>query len=163
MEKNWPGTKKMVVVVAISIITIAILFIGTALPDTKYTDYNKIFHVTLADPQLYNDNGVFSADFTLEPKGKKQYQFRFTPNGDSPKTLSITIESKDKAITLFKEDFKLKGTLHNTGISEYHTWEYLGEKVLPVDDMQLPQIVQITINPNGNLLGPVSVSLIVEE
>ena len=28
----------------------------------------------------------------------------------------------------FSENFKLNGTLHETGISEYYTWDYDGEK-----------------------------------
>ena len=57
----------------------------------------------------------------------------------------------------FSEDFQLKNTLHETGISEYYTWEYLGEnKVMIPEDQQ----VKISINPNGNVMGSVSVSIL---
>jgi len=108
------------------------------------------FHVTLADPGLYVD-GEFSQDIRLE---EGQYRFRFTPNGDSPQVLSVRISGDSFS---FEEDFELRGTPHNTGISEYYTWEYIGE-----DTIEIPgsQDLRITVNPNGNLLGAVSVSLL---
>ena len=55
---------------------------------------------------------------------------------------------------LFSENFKLNGTLHETGISEYYTWDYDGEKSMVVLEQQQ---VSIQINPNGNVKGSVSV------
>ncbi len=114
-----------------------------------------VFHATLADPGLYVD-GVYSRDIELEPG---RYGFEFTPNGDSPQTLSIRVAGGSVS---FEEDFELRGTLHETGISRYHTWEYLagGEGGGGVIDVAEPAGVRITVNPNGNLLGPVSVSLL---
>ena len=80
--------------------------------------------------------------------------FRFVPNGDSPKNLSITLKGENFD---FMEDFKLQGELHETGISEYYTWDYQGQKLIQVDSNQK---VTILINPNGNVLGSVSVDLI---
>jgi hypothetical protein len=57
----------------------------------------------------------------------------------------------------FSENFKLKGTLHQTGISEYYTWDYEGRKAISIPAQQ---IIEIEINPNGNELGPVSVDII---
>ena len=109
-----------------------------------------VFHATLADPDLYV-GGEFSGDVSLEPG---EYRFRFTPNGDSPRILSIQIRGESFS---FEEDFELKGTPHDTGISEYYTWEYLGEHRIEVSE---PQDARITINPNGDLLGSVSVSIL---
>ena len=58
---------------------------------------------------------------------------------------------------LFAEDFKLENTLHETGISEYYTWEYLGENQIMISEKQQ---VKISINPNGNVMGSVSVSIL---
>ena len=82
------------------------------------------------------------------------YEFRFTPNGDSPRSLSIMLIGDS---ILFSENFVLKGTPHETDISLYYTWNYEGVKKIQVfEDQQ----VDIKINPNGNLVGPVSVELI---
>ena len=108
------------------------------------------FHVTLASPDQY-PNGIFSSKFELK---KGDYAFSFVPNGDSPQTLTISLNSEGFT---FSEDFKLKGELHETGISEYYTWDYEGQKIVqnPID-----QEISILINPNGNLRGSVSVDLI---
>jgi len=107
------------------------------------------YHVTLADPKLYTD-GIFTDTFEIQ---KGAYQFSFVPNGDSPQTLSIDL----KGVTFsFAEDFQLEGISHETGISTYYTWDYLGKKVIQVPD---DQELKIVINPRGNLLGSVSVDL----
>lgn len=107
------------------------------------------YHVTLADPKLYTD-GIFTDTFEIQ---EGTYQFSFVPNGDSPQTLSIDLKG---ATFSFSEDFQLEGTSHETGISTYYTWDYLGKKVIQVPD---DQELQIVINPRGNLLGSVSVDL----
>jgi len=105
------------------------------------------YHMTLADPKLYTD-GIFTDTFKIQ---KGTYQFSFVPNGDSPQTLSIDL----KGVTFsFAEDFQLEGISHETGISTYYTWDYLGKKVIQVPD---DQELQIVINPHSNLLGSVSV------
>ena len=134
-------------IIGLPILVVAFVAI-TSLDDEPKEE--PAFHVILADPELYT-NGKFSQNFQLE---QDEYRFRFTPNGDSPKVLSIRITGDS---FLFEEDFELKGTPHNTGISEYYTWEYTGKNRIEIPESQ---DVQITVNPNGNLLGAVSVSLI---
>ena len=137
--------KKIIYVVAIVLVALAI---GLSLePNSKKS---VIFHVTLADPKLYV-NEIFSDSFTIQ---KGTYQFSFVPNGDSPETLSISLKGTTFS---FAEDFQLNGTLHDTGISTYYTWDYFGKKEIQVLE---DQPLQIVINPNGNLLGSVSVDLI---
>ncbi len=111
---------------------------------------NVIFHVTLANPDLYI-NGVYAEKFTID---KGQYSFRFVPNGSSPEILSISINGKNFD---FSENFKLQSTLHETEISEYFTWEYEGEKIIKISEIQE---VSIIINPNGNVMGSVSVDIL---
>ncbi|MDC8437462.1 MAG: hypothetical protein LV468_00485, partial [Candidatus Nitrosotenuis sp.] len=108
------------------------------------------YHARLADPKLYQD-GIFTDSFRV--KGGS-YEFRFVPNGDSPQLLSITLNGPSFS---FSEDYELEGTAHDTGISEYYTWKYLGDSTIEVAE---EQELQITINPHGNTMGPVSVYLV---
>jgi len=119
---------------------------------TQTEDENVVFHITLADSKLYND-GIYSNIFQVK---KGVYMFRFVPNGDSPKMLGITLNGENFR---FFENFILKGTLHESGISEFFTWEYEGKsKVEFIQDMEL----EIIIDPYDNLMGPVSVELIMK-
>ena len=112
---------------------------------------NKIvFHATLADSDLYT-NGVYTDTFTIE---KGEYSFRFVPNGSSPEILSITLSGDNFD---FSADFKLQSTSHQTGTSEYFTWKYDGQKIIVVSKMQE---ISIIINPNGNVMGSVSVDIL---
>ena len=108
------------------------------------------YHVTLADPKLYSD-GIFTDSFKIQ---KGSFQFSFVPNGDSPKTLTISLKGSSFS---FSEDFKLEGTPHNTGISTYYTWNYLGTKKIELTD---DQELKIIIDPHGETLGSVSVDLV---
>ena len=108
------------------------------------------FHVTLANPSQYQD-GIYSSNFILE---QGEYSFTFVPNGDSPQKLDIRLSSEGFE---FSENFRLKGELHETGISEYYTWDYDGMKSFTVNSQQE---VTIEINPNGNVMGSVSVDII---
>ena len=89
--------------------------------------------------------------FTLE---KGEYFFKFVPNGSSPEVLSITLNGET---INFSENFQLVGTPHQTGISEYFTWEYNGQKNILNPEMQE---ISITIDPNGETLGSVSVYIL---
>ena len=108
------------------------------------------YHITLADPGLYED-GIFTDRFDIQ---KGNYEFRFVPNGDSPEILSISLEGP---LFSFSEDFKLEGTPNEAGISVYYTWNYLGMKEVKIKENQH---LTILINPNNNILGPVSIDLI---
>jgi hypothetical protein len=108
------------------------------------------YHITLADPSLYKD-GIFTDSFDIQ---KGNYEFRFVPNGDSPKILTINLEGSSFS---FSEDFQLEGTPHETGISVYYTWDYLGMKKVIIEENQK---LTILINPYNNIVGPVSIDLI---
>jgi hypothetical protein len=137
--------KKVVYIIAIAIVVIAI---GISLQPKNET--SVAYHITLADPKLYK-NGTFTDNFKIQ---KGTYQFSFVPNGDSPQNLSISVKGD---LFSYNENFSLQGTLHNTGISSYYTWDYLGRKMIEIPQ---DQEFQIIINPHGNLLGSVSVDLI---
>ena len=57
----------------------------------------------------------------------------------------------------YSENFHLIGTSHQTGISEYFTWDYDGQKNIINSEMQK---VSISINPNGETIGSVSVDIL---
>ncbi len=137
------------IVLIIPIIIAIIVIIGSFSQESDIKD-GPAFHITLASPEQYS-NGVYSSNFDLR---KGDYFFRFVPNGDSPKTLSISLNGEEFS---FSEDFMLKGELHKTGISEYYTWDYEGQKEIQLFS---DQEISILINPNGNVLGSVSVDLI---
>ena len=139
--------KKIVIISVVLIIIIGIIGFSSDEPSEKN---NTIFHVTLADPNLYVD-GVYTEVFSLE---KGEYFFRFVPNGSSPEILSITLNGDTFN---FSEDFKLIGIPHQTEISEYFTWKYDGQKNILISEIQE---VTITINPNGKTLGSVSVDIL---
>jgi hypothetical protein len=138
--------KKIIIIPIVLIIVV----IGLSFNQDDTENSNVVFHATLADPDLYK-NGVYSNTFTVN---KGNYLFRFVPNGDSPQDLTILLKGEDYN---FSENFNLKGTLHQTGISEYYTWDYDGQKAILIPTQQ---VITIEINPNGNELGPVSVDII---
>ena len=136
-------------IIIIPIVAILVIVVGFPLNETNEKN-NILFHVTLANPDLYI-NGAYIEEFTLE---KGEYFFRFVPNGSSPKILSITLNGDTFD---YSEDFQLIGTPHQTGISEYFTWDYDGQKNIINLEMQK---VSITINPNGETIGSVSVDIL---
>ncbi len=118
--------------------------------DESNNENNTLFHVTLAEPNLY-ENGMYFEVFSIE---KGEYFFRFVPNGSSPEVLSITLNGDE---FYFSENYNLIGIPHQTGISEYFTWEYNGQKNILISETQE---MSITINPNGKTLGSVSVYIL---
>ena len=136
-------------IIIIPIIVIVGIFVVMSL-DSSEEKNDVVFHVTLADPKLYK-NGIYTENFDIK---NGEYYFRFVPNGSSPEILSISLDGYNIEFT---ENFQLKNTLHETGISEYYTWEYLGENKIRISE---DQRVSISINPNGNVMGSVSVSIL---
>jgi hypothetical protein len=138
--------KKIGIIPIVVIVGFAVIFSL----DQSEEDSNVIFHVTLADPDLYT-NDVYTDTFTID---EGEYSFRFVPNGSSPEILSITLNGENFD---FSEDFMLESTPHQTGTAEYFTWEYEGQKIIWIAEMQK---VSIIINPNGNVMGSVSVDIL---
>jgi len=131
-------------------IVIVIVVIGLSFNQNVGKKNNIVFHVTLANSDLYK-NGIYSNSFNVD---KGEYLFKFVPNGDSPQSLTILLKGENYD---FAENFKLKGTLHQTGMSEYYTWDYDGQKEISISTLQK---MTIEINPNGNDLGSVSVDIV---
>ena len=135
-------------VICLAVISSVIIFGSQINPDNS--ENSDIFHIILADPVLY-ENGLYQESFDIT---SGDYEFRFVPNGDSPETLTITLIGEYFS---FSENFVLKGTPHQTDISLYYTWDYDGTKKIQIfEDQQ----ISIKINPNGDLVGPVSLELV---
>jgi len=131
-------------------IAILIIFVLRVIMSDTTDSTDFAYHVLLADPENYED-GVYSESFSI---AAGNYKFKFISNGDSPQTLSISLDGESYS---FSEDFELKGTAYTSAISKYYTWDYLGQK-----EIQIPQgqTLEISINPNGNLVGTVSVMMV---
>jgi hypothetical protein len=133
------------------LIILGVVILGVSLSmDFEEKEDNVVFHITLADPELYT-NGIYTNNFTIE---SGTYYFRFVPNGSSPEILSIKLSGQNYS---FIENFNLKGIPHESETSKYFTWEYQGEKNVTIDSMQE---ITIVINSNGNVMGSVSVDII---
>ena len=141
--------KKLIMIPIVVVILIVVVNFSLDPPSSE-KENKVVFHATLADPNLYN-NGIFTEKFTIK---KGEYSFGFVPNGSSPKILSITLKGEN---FVFSEEFELRGVPHQTGISEYFTWEYDGQKNISILEMQE---ITIIINPNGNEMGSVSVDIL---
>ena len=131
------------------IVIVAILGVSISM-NSEEKDDNVVFHITLADPELYT-NGVYTDKFSIDPG---TYFFRFVPNGSSPEILSIKLSGQNYN---FIENFNLKGIPHESETSKYFTWEYEGVKNIMIDSMEE---ITIIINPNGNVMGSVSIDII---
>jgi len=159
-------SKKPIIGGVILAAIVGVVFVGAQINPDNPENTNVVFHVTLADPALYDENGFYVDYFTLE---EGWYEFRFVPNGDSPTRLSIelwAIEAGKEKWRPFSEDFELRGHLVEDGLSSWYVWDYLGEKRISFDESYTMEIV---INPNRNYDGltecfrwcyPVSIDLI---
>ena len=145
---------KKIVIIAIIVIVGFIAFDWiTGFSDGGEKSNNVVFHITLANPELYS-NGSYTDKFSID---SGTYFFRFVPNGSSPETLSIELIGQNYKFT---ENFNLIGIPHESETAKYFTWKYEGKKNITINSLQE---ISISINPNGNVMGSVSVDLIKKE
>ena len=167
---------------------IGVVFVGAQINPDNPENTNVVFHVTLADPALYeSNNGPYFDYFMLEEEG--WYEFRFVASGDSPHRLSIdlwqlggrsTIDCNGflceheyvrySDVVIFRDDFDIQRTLVETEMSSWYTWDYLGEKRFYFDPNRsltaegsknvTDAKIKFVIVPSGMAYGPVSVDLI---
>jgi hypothetical protein len=142
--------KKIVIMAIILILGFVAFDWITGLSDEDEKINEDVFHITLADPEIYA-NGVYTEKFLIDPG---TYFFRFVPNGSSPEILSIKLIGQNYT---FEENFELVGIPHESETAKYFTWKYDGNEKIIIDSSQE---ISITINPNGNVKGSVSVDLI---
>ena len=141
-------------IIGISLISIIIILsISFSMNLEEKNDTNVIFHITLANPELYS-NGSYTDKFSID---SGTYFFRFVPNGSSPQILSIELTGKNYEFT---ENFSLIATSHESETAKYFTWKYQGKGEIIIESSKQ---ISININPNGNVNGSVSVDLIKKE
>ena len=163
------------------VLAVIIGIVGFGLIIEEYVDSQKpiknttVFHVTLADPALYDcvTLGVSTHCEYREVIFVEDgiYEFRFVPNGDSPQKLSVELRSTSpedvNLSTYVSLHYVLVGNLVEEGMSSWYTWKYqidssrvnLGdaETGFKIDE---PQQVEISIDPRGYLNGPISIELV---
>ena len=145
--------KKIAIIPIIVIVGFIAIDWITGFSDQKEKNNNIVFHITLANPELYS-NGVYTEKFSIDPG---TYFFRFVPNGSSPEILSIKLTSQNYE---FVENYTLIGTPHESETAKYFTWKYQGKGEIVIEASKQ---ISISINPNGNVNGSVSVDLIKKE
>ena len=161
------------------VLAVIIGIVGFGVMIDEYVDSQKpiknttVFHVTLADPALYDCHTASSTickyrETVFLEEGI--YEFRFVANGDSPQRLEVRLDYGGPG--MFSQKYVLVGNLVEGGISSWYTWEY---QIDPIDDYYTDRRVcescasidgiekgqaEITINPKGNVNGPVSIELV---
>jgi len=151
---------------------IGVVFAGAQINPDNPENEEVVFHVTLADPALYDCPTTstvckYRETVFLE---KGIYEFRFVANGDSPQRLEVWLNYG--GLGMFSQKYVLVGNLVEEGMSSWYTWEY---QIDPTDDYYTDRRVcescasiggvekgqaVIIINPWGNLNGPVSIELV---
>ena len=170
--------KKPIIGGIILVAIIGVVYAGAQINPDNPENEEVVFHVTLADPALYDCVTIsvheyceYREVFFVEDG---IYEFRFVPNGDSPQKLSVELKSTSPEHVNLPEhvslNYVLVGNLVEEGMSSWYTWEYQTD---PYDDQFVdrrvcescvridePEQVTIKINPRGYLNGPVSIELV---
>ncbi len=143
--------KSTLALIGLAVAVIAVVVYGSPKDNIQNSEYE--YHVNLSESK-YEESGLYEELFEIGDEGCQRfcdYKFRFVPNGDSPKTLSISISGENIS---FFEDFELVGTQVETDFSQYYTWDYDGQKTFQVSGIEK---VEIIIDPHENTKGTVSV------
>jgi len=143
---------------------IGVVFVGAQInPDNPENE--EVWSIRMASPEWHDRQTVRASLPNLE---EGTYKIGFVPMGDSPTKIRIDIKVRsagsDFAGTtwtpMFSEEFILKGTPVDTGISKYYTWEYVGQKYVYIPEVEREANYEITIKRSGNLKGSVTISLL---
>ena len=148
--------KSSLAIVGLAAVVISVVMLSSPKDNVQNSDYT--YHVNLSESK-YGEFGVYEELFEIGDIDCQRfcdYKFRFVPNGDSPQTLSVSVSGDNIS---FLEDFELVGTLVETDISQYYTWDYDGQKIFQVSGLEE---VKIVIDPHENIKGTVSIYIIQE-
>ena len=157
-------SKKPIIGGIILAVIIGVVFVGAEInPDNPdNTESEGVWSTRIAGPEYADISNHRYAPITLE--GKVPYEFDFIAMGDSPKWLEISVVWSGQGVQVFSEMLILEGTLVDTGISEYYTWDYTGNKNFEISYQQCPNQktcnYDIMVERYGNLKGSVSIQLI---
>ena len=144
---------------------IGVVFAGAQInpdnPENERSPNSEVWSTRIAGPEFDNISNHKYEPITLERK--VPYEFDFVAMGDSPKWLEISVVWSGQGVQVFSEMLYLEGTLVDTGISEYYTWDYVGNKNFEISFDQCPNQktcnFEITVERYGNLKGSVTISL----
>jgi len=143
---------------------IGVVFVGAQInpdnPENEKSPNSEVWSIRMASPEWDDRQNHRAALPNLE---EGTYKLGFVPMGDSPSKIRIDIKGKwtedSSWRPLFSEEFILKGTPVDTGISKYYTWEYVGQKHVYIPEVEGEANYEITITRTGNLKGSVTISL----
>ena len=147
---------------------IGVVFVGVQInpdnPENEKSPNSEVWSIRMASPEWHDRQTVRAALPNLE---EGTYKLGFVPMGDSPTKIRIDIKVRSAGsdfagatwTPMFSEEFILKGTLVDTGISKYYTWEYIVQKYVYIPEVEREANYEITITRTGNLKGSVSISL----
>ena len=157
-------SKKPIVGGIILVSIIGVVFAGAQInPDNPENEdsNSEVWSTRIAGPAFDDTWNHKYSPITLERK--IPYEFDFVPMGDSPERLKISVVWSGQGVHVFSEIFILEGTLVDTGISEYYTWDYTGNKNFEISYEQCPNQktcnYDIIVERYGNLKGSVTISL----
>ena len=144
---------------------IGVVFVGAQInpdnPENEENSKSEVWSTRIAGPEFDNIWNHRYSSIALERT--VPYKFDFVPMGDSPERLKISVGGKGTGVEVFSEMFILEGTLVDTGISEYYTWDYTGNKNFEISYQQCPSQktcnYDIIVERYGNLKGSVTISL----
>ena len=137
---------------------VGVVFVGAQInPDNPENE--EVWSIRMASPE-WDDRPILRASLPNLEEGT--YKLGFVPMGDSPSKIRIDIKVKVGIFSLpvFSEEFILKGTPVDTGISKYYTWEYVGQKYVYIPEVEEEANYEIRIERSGNLKGSVTISLL---
>ena len=152
-------SKKPIIGGIILVAIIGMVFVGAEInpdnPENEKSSNSEIWSTRIAGPEFDDISNHRYSPILLERM--VDYEFAFVPMGDSPERLKISVGN------VFSEMFILEGMLVDTGISEYYTWDYVGNKNFEISFDQCPNQktcnYNITVERFGNLKGSVTISL----
>ena len=161
-------SKKSIIGGIILAAIIGVVFVGAQInpdnPENEKSPNSEVWSIRMASPEWHDRQTVRASLPNLE---EGTYKLGFVPMGDSPSKIRIDIKGKwteryymdPSWRPLFSEEFVLKGTPVDTGISKYYTWEYVGQKYVYIPEVEREANYEITIKRTGNLKGSVTISL----
>ena len=152
-------SKKLIIGGIILAAIVGVVFVGAQInPDNP--ENGEVWSIRMASPE-WHDRQTVSASLPNLEEGT--YKLGFVPMGDSPHKITIVIKGKSTTTSpnfYFSEEFVLKGTLVDTGISKYYTWEYVGQKYVYIPEVEGEVDYEIAISRSGNLKGSVTISFL---
>jgi len=153
--------KKPIIGGIILVAIIGVVYAGAQInPDNP--ENGEVWGIRMASPEWHDRQTVRASLPNLE---EGTYKLGFVPMGDSPSKIRIDIKVRSAEFShpdgglVFSEEFVLKGTPVDTGISKYYTWEYVGQKYVYIPEVEGEANYEITIKRSGNLKGSVTISL----